>query len=223
MIRNGIDVSEHQGSIDWEKVKGKIDFAILRAGYGRYIEQKDSQFERNYSECKRLGIPCGAYWYSYAGSVEEAREEARICLQILKGKKFDYPVYFDVEEPKPLNSGKVNDIIVAFGKAIEEAGFFAGLYMSRSPLTTYVSKNVQGRFTLWIAEYNSKCNYSGDYGMWQKSSGGTIEGIKGYVDLNECYKDYPKIINKEPEKITKQVTLIIDDHKYSGLLTEDLI
>ena len=222
MTKNGIDVSEWQGVIDWEAVKasGKVDFAILRIGYGRYTSQIDKQFERNYSECKRLGIPCGAYWYSYATSKDEATEEADACLDILNGKKFEYPVYYDVEESKTLNSGKVDDIIYTFGKALETSGFYAGLYMSRIPLNSYVSAKMRERFTLWVAEYGSKCNYTGSYGMWQKSSGGSVAGISGKVDLNECYKDFPSIICPKPKE-QKHITITIDDHTYSGLLTEE--
>ena len=223
MIKYGIDVSEWQGVIDFEAVKasGKVDFIILRAGYGRDASQIDKYFERNYSECKRLGIPCGAYWFSYAASEKEAKQEAAACLEIIKGKKFDYPVYFDVERKETLGSGYTDQIITVFCKNLESNGFFTGLYMSRSPLNAYVSPAVRDRFALWVAEYNNKCNYTGDYGMWQYSSEGRVPGIAGNVDLNECYKDYPRAINGEPVKATKQVTLIIDDHKYSGLLTEE--
>ena len=225
MIKNGIDVSEWQGVIDWETVKasGLVDYVIIRAGYGRYSSQVDKQFERNYNECTRLGIPCGAYWYSYATSEKEAEEEAAACLEILAGKKFSYPVYYDIEEKPTLGTGRADDIITTFCKTLEKNGIFAGLYMSRSPLTAYISAQVRERFALWVAEYGSKCNYNGYYGAWQKSSQGKIPGITGNVDLNECYADYPKAINGEPEpvKATKHITITIDDHTYSGLLTED--
>ena len=222
MTKYGIDVSEWQGVIDWEAVKasGKVDFAILRIGYGRYTSQIDKQFERNYSECRRLGIPCGAYWYSYATSEDEATEEADACLDILNGKKFEYPVYYDVEEQKTLVSGNVDDIIYTFCKALETSGYYAGLYMSRIPLNSYVSAKMRERFTLWVAEYASQCNYSGSYSMWQKSSGGSVAGISGKVDLNECYKDFPSIICPKPKE-QKHITITIDDHTYSGLLTEE--
>ena len=96
MVTHGIDVSKHQGVIDWRKVKA--EFAILRAGFGRYANQKDTQFERNYAGAKAAGIPVGAYWYSYARSAEEAREEAKACLQVLQGKQFEFPIYFDIED-----------------------------------------------------------------------------------------------------------------------------
>lgn len=193
----GIDVSYHQGNIDWSKVK--VDFAILRAGYGdaiNYPKQIDDMFERNYKGCKENGIPCGVYWYSYAQSVEAAKREAKACLKVIKGKKFEYPIFFDLEESSQFSKGNCDSIVKAFCGEIEKAGYFAGLYMSRSPLQTYISSDVAKRYTLWIAEYNRKCNYSGSYGMWQYSSKGKVAGINGNVDLNYCYTDYPSAIKK---------------------------
>lgn len=193
----GIDVSVHQGNIDWSKVK--VDFAILRAGYGdaiNYPKQIDDMFERNYKGCKDNNIPCGVYWYSYAQSVEAAKQEAKACLKVIKGKKFEYPIFFDLEESSQFSKGNCDSIVKAFCGEIEKAGYFAGLYMSRSPLQTYISSDVAKRYTLWIAEYNNKCNYSGSYGMWQYSSKGKVSGINGNVDLNYCYIDYPSVIKK---------------------------
>lgn len=96
----GIDVSKFQGKVDWAAVKasGEVDFVIIRAGYGRETSQEDVQFKNNYVGCKMNNIPVGAYWYSYAESVEDARQEARACLEVIKGKQFEYPIYFDIEE-----------------------------------------------------------------------------------------------------------------------------
>lgn len=105
----GIDVSRHQGEIDWKKVKDDdIEFAILRAWYGREASQKDSQFDLNYAGCKANNIHTGDYWYSYAMSPEEAVKEAEACISILDGKKFEYPIYFDIEDKTQLAlSGKL--------------------------------------------------------------------------------------------------------------------
>ena len=220
MSKKGIDISRWQGAIDFSKVKDKVDFVILQAGFGKLASQKDERFEQYYAECKKYGIPVGAYWYSYATTEKEAKEEAQACLECLKNKTFEYPVYYDVEEKKTLGTGNVDNIISVFCKSLEAGGYFAGLYMSRSHLKAYVSPSVRSRFALWVAEYGSKCNYDGDYGMWQYSSEGKIDGINGNVDLDECYIDYPKIIKGEEEKKTIKVTIEIDEHKYSGLLTE---
>ena len=106
MSVQGIDVSRHNTITDFRKVKGSgIDFVIIRAGYGREISQKDPQFETNYKNAKAAGLNVGAYWYSYAQSVEEAKIEAKVCLQAIKGKKFEYPIYFDLEENTQLSRG----------------------------------------------------------------------------------------------------------------------
>ena len=95
----GIDVSVHNGSINWNQVKAEgVQFVILRAGYGKLASQKDQRFEEYYAGAKSAGIPVGSYWYSYATGVEEAKIEAEVCISVLKGKQFEYPIYFDLEE-----------------------------------------------------------------------------------------------------------------------------
>ena len=195
----GVDVSEHQGNINWSHVKADgIQFAIIRSGYGKELSQKDSQFENNYAGCKSNGIPCGAYWYSYATTVEDAKKEAQVCLQIIKGKTFEYPIYFDLEEPEQFKLGKkfCSDIVQAFCDEIEKAGYYAGLYCSTYYLKNYISESVRKRYAVWAAQYNDKCSYTGNYGIWQKSSEGRVYGIDGNVDLDECYIDYPTAIKK---------------------------
>lgn len=232
MIKNGIDVSEWQGDIEWTKIK--TDFVIIRAGYGRELSQKDKKFERNYSGAVSAGIPCGAYWYSYATTEDEARREAAVCLEVLKGKRFEYPIYYDVEEQKVFNLGKdkVSAIIIAFLSELEKAGYYAGLYMSSYYLTNFVSEEVRQRYTIWVAHYDiAKPTYKGDYGMWQKSGSGSARGINGNVDIDECYIDYPQIIKAAgrngfeapaavPTKKQIKVTVEYDDHIFSGLLEE---
>lgn len=188
----GIDISRYQGNPDFAKVKKDVDFVIMQAGYGRYTNQVDSSFERNYAECKKHGIKCSVYWFSYASSVEDAKREAKTCLEVIKGKQFEYPIYFDIEGSAL--SGDVSGKCKAFCDMIEKAGYFAGIYISRSPAQTYLNKDVASRYALWLAEYSPNCNYNGDYGMWQYSSTGKINGINGDVDMNYCYVDYPTII-----------------------------
>lgn len=194
-MKNGIDVSFHQGDIDWKNVK--TDFAIIQAGFGREISQKDSQFENNYNGCKARNIPCGAYWYNYAKTPEDAEKEAAACLEIIKGKKFEYPIYYDVEEQTVLNLGKarVSAIIRAFLKKVESAGYFVGLYMAASHLNSYVEDDIKKRYAVWVAHINTnKPSYSGTYGIWQYSWEGRINGISGDVDTDYAYVDYPAII-----------------------------
>ena len=98
MNTRGIDISRYQGKPDFGRLESEVDYIILQAGYGRYSSQKDSEFERSYSECKKHGIPVGIYWYSYAKSTADALAEANACMEVIKGKQFEYPIYYDLEE-----------------------------------------------------------------------------------------------------------------------------
>ena len=90
MSMKGIDVSKHQGTVNWSHVKADgVKFAIIRAGYGKQASQKDAQFENNYAGCKSNGVPVGVYWYSYATTPDEARKEAAVCLSVIKGVSGD--------------------------------------------------------------------------------------------------------------------------------------
>lgn len=194
---SGIDVSQHNGLIRWDRVK--VNFAIIRAGYGKSPHQIDRKFEANYSGCVMNGIPCGAYWYSYATSVEEAREEAKSFLKVIKGKKFAYPVYYDVEEKRTFDLGKakVSEIIKTFCDEVEKAGYFVGLYMSSSALETYVTEEVRTRYSVWVAHWGVKSpTYEGSFGMWQYSATGVVDGINGDVDMNKAYRNFPSIMSK---------------------------
>lgn len=187
-----IDVSEHQGKIDWEKVKPQIDGAILRCGYGMDIErQDDTYFRRNADECTRLGIPFGVYLYSYADSEEKARSEAAHVLRLIEGYKLSYPVYLDLEE-----NGTQADAIkraTIFGDVVENAGYWCGVYANLNWWDHYLTG--LERFTKWVAQYNETCDYQGDHlDIWQYSSKGKIEGIDGNVDMNACYRDFPSEI-----------------------------
>lgn len=198
----GIDISKHDGTIDFKKVKesGLVDFAILRAGYGKLISQKDIKFEEFYKGCKENGIPCGAYWYSYAHSVAEIQTEARVFLEVIKGKQFEYPVYLDFEEKSQFALGKTtcSAMAKAFLDILEKAGYYAGMYCSSSYLTNYFTEEIKTSYTMWVAHYGvSKPSYSGAYDIWQYSSTGTVPGINHRCDMNYCYKeDFPEAIKK---------------------------
>jgi len=235
MTKNGIDVSYAQENIDWSRVK--TDFCIIQAGYGRISSQKDKFFERNYSGCKSHNIPCGAYWYSYATTVEDAKKEAYACLEVIKGKQFEYPVYFDLEEPSALATGKANcsAMVRAFCNILESAGYWTGLYMSASHLNTYIEDDIKSRYSIWVAHYGvPKPSYNGTYGMWQSSATGRIAGINKDVDIDSAYIDYPSEIKKAglngfpkqsaensvTAKKSKKFEITVDGVTYSGTLSE---
>ncbi|RJV70389.1 hypothetical protein DWY90_15500, partial [Coprococcus sp. AF27-8] len=184
-----IDVSEHQGIINWEQVKGQIDGAILRVGYGDDIaSQDDNQWKRNADECTRLGIPFGVYIYAYATNEAMARSEAAHVLRCIKGYNLKFPVYYDVEEPG--TEGYAKQAAQIFGDVIEKAGYWCGVYANLNWWNNYL-KGLE-RFTKWVAQYNSQCDYVGaNKDMWQYTSSGSVTGINGSVDMNECYRNFP--------------------------------
>jgi len=196
-----IDVSEWNGVIDWEKVKPHISGAILRCGYGMDMaKQDDAQFKRNADECTRLGIPFGVYLYSYATTNERAKSEAAHVLRLIKGYKLSFPVYYDLEEPGT-EKGAVERAII-FGDIIEKAGYWCGVYANLNWWNNYL--NGLERFTKWVAQYNKECYYKGKHDIWQYSSKGRVEGIKGYVDVNKCYRDFPaEILPKKKKTIAE--------------------
>ena len=192
----GIDVSGYQGNIDFKKVKASgVEFVIIKIG--GYDKKTVPSFETFYKDAKSAGLHVGGYWYTYAMSPEEAKSDSAACIDALKGKQFDYPVFLDLEEPDHFKLGKnvCSQIVTAFCSALENAGFFAGLYMSRYYLETYISPEVRQKYALWIAEYSSVCRYSGDFGIWQYGTG-SVPGVPAVCDLDYCYVDYPEIITK---------------------------
>ena len=192
----GIDISQHNGVIDWEKVKasGQIKFVILRCGFGREnSRQIDRQFEKNYSECVRVGLPVGVYHYSYAGTAADAEKEAEFCLKLIKGKKLAFPVWFDIEERSHVLRGNCDDIAEAFCSRLEAAGYFTGVYTFDSFAKTNLTDRTKKRYAMWIARIGSAPKFS-DYGIHQYSWTGKIDGINGDVDMNAAYTDYPSAI-----------------------------
>lgn len=194
-LAKGIDVSYAQGVIDWEKVKasGLVDFAILRAGYGKETSQIDDQFNRNYAACKQLGIPVGVYWYSYATTAAEAEQEAKICLQTIRGKQFEYPVAFDIEEKRSLP--QADALCQAFCSVLEAAGYYVAIYTFKSALENNISEAIKNCYDIFLSHVGvQQTSYTGAYGLWQYSWTGRIPGISGDVDFDYAYKDYPTMI-----------------------------
>lgn len=191
----GIDVSVHNGNIDFNKVKaaGK-SFVMIRAGYGRYMNQKDTCFEQNYSRAKAAGMHIGAYWYSYATTVAQAQEEANVFLKVIAGKSFDYPLAFDIEDQTQvgLSTTTKNAIINTFCKTIEKAGYYCMLYSYESFLTSQISAPTRNQYDVWCANISKTPSII--YGIHQYSFKGRVSGITGEVDLNRTTKDYPTII-----------------------------
>lgn len=217
-----IDVSHHNGVIDWVKVKTSgIDGAIIRAGYGRVSIQKDTMFEKNYAGAKAAGLHIGSYWYSYADTATDAVTEANVFLDVIKGKIFDLPVYFDIEEQKHLKLGKsvCTAMVDNFCKTLEQAGYFAGVYSFDSFFTSNLDLSIQDKYSVWVARVeNVKPTSCKKYDMHQYSWKGKVNGISAAVDMNDCYKDFPNIIkNARLNGYSKAQSLFTVTAKISGV------
>lgn len=190
-----IDISAWQGKVDFEKVKkAGVQGIIIRIGYGdvlSYPSQVDEYFERNYSECKRLGIPVGGYFYSYATTPEQAKREAQGCLKLITGKQFELPILYDVEELRIFNTGRTNEIIKAFCSELEVKDWWTGIYIYKAAADAYLTQQTRDRYTMAVAQYADKCTYTSQYGIWQNSSTWRVDGISGNVDHDWCYVNYP--------------------------------
>ncbi len=196
-----IDVSKHNGDINWTKVKNdtknNIEGVIIRAGFGKSTNQKDIKFEENYKGAVDAGLHVGAYWYSYALSAEEAKLEAKTFLECIKGKHFDLPVFFDIEDKTQTGLGKsvCTDIVNAFMNILEGAGYFAGVYSFDSFFQSNLDESIRKKYVIWTARVeNVQPQFAPEWGIHQYSWKGCIDGINGETDLNECRKNYPEII-----------------------------
>lgn len=192
--KKGIDISWCQPQADWSKVE--TDFVIIQIGGGKVDRKKDEMFEANYAGAKSRNFPVGAYWFTAAKTPQEAMEEADIALSIIKGKKFEYPIYLDLERKDIFKTGRTNvsNIIRAWLNKVEAAGYWVGLYMSRAFLEAYVEDDIKTRFAIWLAEYDvKKPTYKGAFGIWQPDATPRA-GFSVDVDNDIGYIDYPALI-----------------------------
>ncbi len=198
-VYTGVDVSKWQGSIDWKKVsKTGIDFAMIRSSYGSY--HVDETLKTNVAGCEKYNIPYGFYHYTYAKSVSEAKTEAKFFLKTIKKYSPEYPIVLDIEESfySSMTQKQVTDIIVAFMNEIENAGYYGTVYSYANFFTNHTNMNKVKKYNVWVASWGDedKLNqhYDYQYGMWQYTDKGTLNGIQGDVDLNYAYKDFATII-----------------------------
>lgn len=196
----GIDISYCQPNFNYDKAKAEgVEFAIIRGAYSR---SKDSQFEKHYKELKARNIPVGVYHYSIARTVDDAKKEAQKIIEILNGKQFEYPIYIDVEDKRQQALGKdtLTAIIQTWCDAVENAGYYVGIYSTYSFLSSYTHIDELAKYDKWIAQWNTRCTAPIPYGMWQY--GGEYNALRSTIvagvvcDQDYCYKDYPAIIKK---------------------------
>lgn len=197
--RTGIDVSRYQGKVDWNAVKrAGVKFAIIRAGYGQYISQKDPYFEINYAGAKAAGIPCGAYWYSYAKTAQAGITEAGIFNQVIKGKQFELPVYFDQEDKSlaSLTRSVKTSIATAFCAAMLKYGWFPGYYCYTAWAAGVDYAGIAKMYTCWLADYRTGYDKVLPRDIHQYTSKGRVAGIGGDVDMNTMTRDFETEIRK---------------------------
>lgn len=218
-MRHIVDVSRWQGRIDWNKVKasGLVSGVMLKTvSTNRKLSKRkdglyvDPTFERNYAECKRLGIPVGVYYYTYATDKEMADAELSLLKTALTGKTFELPIGVDVEDNKLRKLGKqaLTDLTAYALATVERWGFYAmlytGLHFAQTKL--YMGGAALRKYDVWLARYprdksktkpedKPKTDFS--FGMWQYTSTASVPGVSGNVDLSHAYKDYAAIIAKK--------------------------
>lgn len=191
----GIDVSSHQGVIDWQAVAGDgIGFAIIQAGYRGYSDgmcSEDEQFRANLFGAKAAGLATGVYFFSQAVNEEEAREEAAYVLGLLDGEALYLPVYYDWErvESAPARTDEVDGETVtacakAFCEAVEAGGYEAGVYFNQNYVYTLVDLAQLLDYPLWMAQYQTVPDFFYHFTCWQYTDSGTVAGITGPVDLD---------------------------------------
>jgi len=226
-----IDVSEHQGSIDWTKVKPNIDGAILRAGYGK--GHLDLQFVLNAEACNRYSVATGAYWFSYAATPEQARDEARYLIDAVSPYRMELPLAYDFEyasaEYAQLGGTKitkslVSDMVRSFCGEIEAAGYYVLNYANPDYLNRWLDDDVKTRYGIWLASWPaivfSTKNPPHPCQIWQYSCKGKVDGISTKVDLNEAYLDFKSVISEaglnhlgekdEAEELARRIGILLD-------------
>lgn len=196
----GIDVSRHQGTIDWEKVaEDGVEYAFIRGGFrgsseGKMVE--DEQFENNIRGALKNGIQVGVYFYTQAVSKEEAKEEAEFLLDLIEPYKITYPVVLDLEEVEgqsrtnDMTQQDFTDVAVTFLETVKDAGYTPMIYGNLKTFFLMVDMSQLQEYEKWFAYYQEPVYFPYEFSIWQYSSKGKVDGIKGDVDLNVCMKKY---------------------------------
>lgn len=195
-LARGIDVSKWNGDIDWGAVAASgVQFAIIRTSFGWSNREKftDPKLVNNINGAKSVGVPIGAYHYSYATNPTEAIWEADFFIDRLRWTSWEYPVCMDMEDKCQLrlNTQQRTDVALTFLDRVASQGYYTAIYSNLNWTRNYLDMSRLSRHDLWIAQWNDHCSCALPYGMWQYTSSGSVPGIVGRVDLDYSYKDYP--------------------------------
>ena len=213
----GVDISKWQSNFNFTQAKKEgVKFVVLR---GAYTTSKDTSFEKHYKNAKKAGLNVGCYIYSMATNTTKAKEEAKFMIdKVLKGKQFELPIYFDIEDAvhKKLSKKTNTAIVKAFCETLEKAGYWVGIYSSKSFFTDYLNDKELQSYAHWVAQWSKSCTYKGSnknaLGMWQ--FGGETNLIRSTkvsncnpVDQDYMLIDYPSKIKAEGKNgFSKQVS-----------------
>ena len=188
MKKKGIDISEHQGDINFDLLKGSIDFAMVRTSYGSFY--KDKKHEKNILGLEKINVPYGLYHFSYSTSVNGAKKEALSFVNLIKKYKPLYPVVVDIEYSNVtsnVTSDTLKEIADIFCQTLEENGYYAMIYSSLDYFNNKLNSSKLDKYDKWLAEWRSKPTYKKAFGIWQYTSKGNIKGINGNVDISYLY------------------------------------
>ena len=215
MQKKGIDISHHQGDIDFDSLKGNIDFAMVRTSYGSFYE--DKKYKQNIKGLERINVPYGFYHFSYATSVESAKKEAEGFINIIKKYNPTYPIVIDIEWSNRTENVRADTLISitdTICSMIEKAGYYAMIYANLDYFNNKLNDSRLDKYDKWLAEWKSNPTYKKSFGIWQYSSKGQMPGINGNVDLNISYKDYPSIIKGKKTDDNRNDTNKTDEINY---------
>lgn len=187
-LRYGIDVSYHQGAIDWNAVKSSgVQFAFVRAG--SFKSGTDAFYHQNMKGAVSAGIPVGIYVYSYATTPEMAANEGLFAVSVAKDYPVSLPIAYDIEDAwhKGMSADQLQALINSFCNTVKAGGYYPIVYSSKSWFEQRIGSIP---WDIWVAQYNTSCSFSRPYTFWQCTSSGTVAGINGRVDMNFQFKDY---------------------------------
>lgn len=185
----GIDISKWQDDVDFQKVKMEgYSFVIVRSGYGMY-DYEDEKFHDHVQGAKKAGLDVGAYHYSKATTIEEAKQEAEFFISMIQEYSWDLPVFYDIETDKQnhLSRNQLTEIALTFLTTLEDAGYKPGIYAAKSWYEDRLDMSQLEKYPIWIASYTNHLTYEGKFDFWQYTDQGEVDGVKGNCDINVMY------------------------------------
>ena len=203
IVAKGVDLSHHNGVVDFEALSKSVSFVILKAGGSEkrgHHQFTDIMFENNYKAAKKAGLNVGCYFFAGSDFNElNAVSDAAYLWRILQGKQFEYPIFIDIEAQAPADRIRTTAAVINFCDYLEDRHYFVGIYASDiSGFKGLLNKHCLLPYTWWVARYGKNPQYAtANLGIWQNSSTGSVYGVKGNVDTDISFIKYDDIIKKK--------------------------